>query len=374
MIKLSIEAEDLSNIVEITLKYSEMSLKKRSVISVNIEGNSITLQNEIVQLKFPNVINVIENNQNIKGFAFDAKSISKLKYPDKTVFITFNKNTVYVKSGKLETNTKSDFSYENYIDRKIETSEQIEIENQSLLKAINKVNLPFSFYKGDSNKSPIQIKGIKETNTVLMSASDGFSLCQFSTKGEVKGDFEIKIPRIIFSSFLNKKLEKTGKTKIEVQDMAVRISSGSISIVTAQINEKVDSFDVIAKENSDWVFKAKLVKEEISMAIKSISGSMPDKKGSVNYIQCKVNTNESKFDLCYTNTKSGVSYTGIDMVLLENKNPVNTFIVNLHAKSFEEFTKLLEKEFIWCASKRAIMYTEENIFGNISYIFPTINI
>lgn len=372
MIKILVSVEDLNNIVNIALKYSEMSIKKRSVIGVNICDKSITLQNEIVRLKFLDVFSVVENNNDLKGFSFDVKSISKLKYPTKEVEIKFLKNMVYIKSGKLEVNIRSEYVYDEFYDTKIDILESINIKNKDLLKAIQKVNLPFSFYKGDSNKAPILIKG--DNNIVEVSASDGFSLCRFVTTGITNGKFEAQIPRIIFSSFLNNKLEKEGNTTIEIQNMAVRITSGSIILCTAQINETVDNFQAILGNLDSWEFKAELEKNEIITAIKSISGSMSDKK-SVNYIQCKIKPNDNCFDLCYSSSKvGGVMYNGIDMKFITNNIQSVQLVINLHAKSFEEFTGLLEKKFTWCGSKRAIYYNEINDSGSIEYMFPTINV
>lgn len=372
MIKISIETEDLNNIVNITLKYSEMSLKKRSVIGVNLADRSITLQNEIVQLKFLDVFTIIENKENLKGFSFDVKTISKLKYPTKEIEIKFLKNMVYVKSGKLEVDIRSEYSYEEFYERMVNTLESIQIENKSLLKAVQKVNLPFSFYKGDSNKAPILIRG--NENTVQVSASDGFSLCRFSTTGTTTGKFEAQIPRIIFSSFLNKKLEKDGITTIEIQEMAVKIKSGSIILITSQINEIVDDFQGVLDGLNHWDFHAEMEKSELSLALKSISGSMSDKK-SVNYIQCKIKPKDNCFDLNYSSSKTGgITYNGIGLNFVSNKIESAQLIINLHAKSFEDFTNLLEKKFDWYGSKKAIYYKESNESGTIEYMFPTINV
>lgn len=372
MLKINIDTEDLINIVNITLKYSEMSLKKRSVIGVNIADNSITLQNEIVQLKFLNVFTITENKESLKGFSFDVKSISKLKYPTKEIEIKFLKNVVYVKSGKLEVNIRSEYTYEEFYEIKVNTLESIKIENKNLLKAVQKVNLPFSFYKGDSNKAPILIKG--NDGAVQISASDGFSLCRFSTVGVISGKFEAQIPRIIFSSFLNKKLEKDGITTIEIQNMSVKIKSGSVILITSQINEIVDDFQSILDGLSHWDFHVEMEKNELSSALKSISGSMSDKK-SVNYIQCKIKPKENCFDLNYSSSKTGgITYSNIDVVFVSNKIESTQLVINLHAKSFEDFTNLLEKKFSWYGSKRAVYYKEQNEFGMIEYMFPTINV
>lgn len=372
MIKISIETEDLNNIVNITLKYSEMSIKKRSVIGVNMVDKSITLQNEIVQLKFLDVFEVVENSGNLGGFSFDVKSIAKLKYPTKVVDLMFSKNTVYVKSGKLSVDIRSEYSYEDFIERKVDTLESIVVDNKNLLKAIQKVNLPFSFYKGDANKAPIVIKG--ENNVVSVGASDGFSLCRFSTTGETKGKFEAQIPRIIFSSFLNNKLEKEGKTSIEIQEMAVKIKSGSIILITSQINEVTDDFQSVLDGLNSWDFHAEMEKAELSLALKSLSGSMTDKK-AVNYIQCKVKPSENCFDLNYSSSKSGgITYSDIKLNFVMNKITTNVMLINLHAKSFEDFTGLLDKKFDWYGSKRAIYYNERNDSGTIEYLFPTINV
>src|SRR5690554_6116586 len=77
LLKLTIKVEDLQNIVNIVQKYSDMSLKKRSVIGIHTEDKSVSLQNEIVQLKFIDVFQVIENKLDVKGFSFDIKSIAK---------------------------------------------------------------------------------------------------------------------------------------------------------------------------------------------------------------------------------------------------------------------------------------------------------
>lgn len=372
MIKISIETEDLNNIVNITLKYSEMSLKKRSVIGVNIEDRSITLQNEIVQLKFLDVFTIIENKEDLKGFSFDVKSISKLKYPTKQVELRFLANTVYINSGKLEVGIRSEYTYEDFHERKVDTLESIIVENKDLLKAIQKVNLPFSFYKGDSNKAPILIKG--NDGIVSIGASDGFSLCRFTTKGQTLGEFEAQIPRIIFSSFLNNKLEKAGTTSIEIQEMAVKIKSGSIILITSQINEVVDDFQAVFDGLSNWDFHAEMEKSELNLALKSISGSMSDKK-AVNYIQCKIKPAENCFDLNYSSSKTGgISYNGIGLNFIVNKINTNQLVINLHAKSFEDFTNLLEKKFNWYGSRKAIYYSEVNESGTIEYLFPTINV
>lgn len=372
MIKISIDTEDLNNIVNITLKYSEMSIKKRSVIGVNITDKSITLQNEIVQLKFLEVFDITENKDSLKGFSFDVKSIAKLKYPTKKVELMFLKNTVYIKSGKLEVSIRSEYTYEDFIERQVSTLESIKVENKNLLKAIQKVNLPFSFYKGDSNKAPILIKG--SNNSVSVSASDGFSLCRFTTMGETVGEFEAQIPRIIFSSFLNNKLEKEGLTTIEIQDMAVKIKSGSIILITSQINEVVDDFQTILTGLSNWDFHSEMEKSELSLALKSISGSMSDKK-AVNYIQCKIKPKEECFDLNYSSSKTGgISYNGIALKFVSSKIETSQLVINLHAKSFEDFTALLEKKFSWYGSKKAIYYNEVNDVGTVEYLFPTINV
>lgn len=372
MLKISINAEDLQNIVDIVLKYSEMSLKKRSVIGVHVKDKSITLQNEIVQLKFISVFNVVENKLESSGFSFDVKALPK-KFPGDIIDIEFIKNTVYVKSGKLKADIRSDFVHEDIIERKIEVVETLTIKNCDLLKAVQKVKMPYSFYKGDTNKAPISIKSSGD-NTISVSASDGYSLCRFTTTGVASSNFNIIIPRITMISFLNKHLEKDGETVIEIQEMSVKIRSGSMLLISSQLNDTVDDFQATLDGLTEWSFFGKLEKRELSSAIKTISGSMNDKK-SVNYVQIKVKPSDNTLDIGYSSSKIGsISYAGINFESLEFYDKANQFAVNLHMKSFEEFTSLIDSNFMWYGCRKAMYYRENNESGVIEYLYPTVNI
>ncbi len=372
MLKLTIAVEDLQNIVDIVLKYSEMSLKKRSVIGVHIEDKSISLQNEIVQLKFIGVFEVVENKLDMKGFSFDIKNIAKLKYPTKEATIDFMSNTVYVNSGKLKVEIRSDFQHQELRERKVKAIESVTINNSALLKAVQKVKLPYSFYRGDANKAPVEIKSTEKG--IEISASDGYSLCRFTTSGESTPEFKVVIPRIILSSFLNKYLEKEGITTIEVQEMAVKIRSGSMLLVSAQLTDDVDRFQSILEGYSSWAFGGNLEKKELTSAIKSISGSTNDKK-AVTHIQLKIKAASKELDLGYTNSKSGgVTYNGIKFNSLEMYENVAQFVINVHTKSFEEFTQLLEDTFLWYGNKKAVYYQEQSASGVVEYLFPVMTV
>lgn len=373
MVKISVDKEDIQNIVNIVLKYSDMSIKKRSVVSVNFEDCSFSLQNEIVQLKFKNMFTILDNTSNIEGFSFDVRSISKLKYPNDIVELEYLNKVVYVKSGKLKSNIKSEFKYQKMIERKVDVIDTMTISNKNLQKAILKVKLPYSFYRGDANKSPIGISG--SGSKVEVFASDGYSLCRFTSKGSSTENFNVVVPRIILSSFLNKNLEAEGDTKIEIQEMSVRITCGDMLLISSQLSDKVDSFQsVLDRLSPNWSFISELPKKELSMALKSISGSMSDKK-SVNYIQCKIKPNDNCFDLSYNNSKTGgITYSDIVFNKLEYKDEGQMFSVKLHAKSFEEFTVLMESDFEWCGSSEAVYYKESSELGFVEYLYPTINI
>jgi hypothetical protein len=372
MVKISISVEDLQNITDIVLKYSEMSLKKRSVIGVHLADRSISLQNEIVQLKFIGVFDVMENLTNSPGFSFDVKAVPK-KFPGDRVEIDFLKNVVYVKSGKLKADIRSDFSHESIIERKLEVCDSLTIRNSDLLKAIQKVKMPYAFYRGDANRAPICIKSVGE-NTIEISASDGYSLCRFTTAGQATPEFNIVIPRVTMSSFLNKHLEKEGVTTIEIQEMAVKIKSGSMYLVSSQLTDVVDDFQATLDANKAWSFGGVMAKRELSSAIKTISGSVNDKK-SVNYVNVKVKPSDKTLDLGYSSSKiGGMSYTDIGFESLEFYDQTAQFVVNLHMKAFEEFTALLEDKFHWYGNKRAVYYREQNESGVVEYIYPTVNI
>lgn len=374
MLKLTIKVEDLQNIVNIVQKYSDMSLKKRSVIGVHTEDKSISLQNEIVQLKFIDVFQIIENKLDIKGFSFDIKNIAKLRYPMDEAIIEFTNNTVYVTSGKLKVDIRSDFQHQEVKERKIKAQESVTISNAALLKAIQKVKLPYSFYRGDANKAPIKIKATDRGIEVL--ASDGYSLCRFTTQGESSPEFQIVIPRIILSSFLNKYLEKEGSTTIEVQEMAIKIRSGNMLLVSAQLTDSVDDFQQTLDEHGNsWAFSGVLEKKELTTAIKSISGSTNDKK-AVTHIQIKVRGEAQELDLGYTNSKTGgITFNGIKFNQLSmSGGQTSHFIFNVHTKSFEEFTQLLNDTFNICCSKKAVYYGENHETGTVEYLYPTMTV
>lgn len=372
MIKISMAVEDLENIVDIVLRYSEMSLKKRSVITVNVADKSMSLVNEIVHLNFREVFDVGSNDQKVQGFSFDVRSISKLKYPEKTVQIEYIEKIVYISCGRLKVNIRSDYSYEPFKERKIDVLESLEIDNGALLKAIQKMKLPYAFYKGDPNKSAIKIRGME--GRAIFEASDGYSLCRFTTRGNSNGDFEVSLPRITLSSFLTKRLEKAGTTKFEVQEMSVKITTGSLILITSQVNEMVDDFGEVLKNLGTWSYSSQLTKKELNNAIKSISGSINDKK-SVNYLSCKIKPGTKSFDLNYNNSKTGgISYTDIPFDGLEFYEQGAHLVVNLHAKSFEDFTSLLDSSFQWWGNKRAVYYQETGEVGSIEYMFPTVSI
>lgn len=373
MIKISIPVEDLENIVDIVLKYSELSLKKRSVVGIHLKDSSISLQNEVVQIKFLDIFKLVSGDiSQVPGFSFDVRTIAKLKYPTKEVVIEFMERSVYITSGKLKVTIRSDYSHEDIFERKVEVFESLTIPNKSLLKAIQKMKLPYAFYKGDPNKSAITIKG--SPGAAYFSASDGYSMCRFTTAGEVQGDFLIQLPRITLSSFLNKHLEKEGVTTFEVQDMAVRIRTGSMLLITSQINDVMDDFQAVMDGLGTWSFGSQLKKKEINNAIKSISGSISDKK-SVNYITCKIKPEKMCFDLDYSSSKlGGISYTDILFESLNMIEAANIFTIKLHAKSFEDFTALLDENFQWWANKKAVYYNEVNEVGTVEYLYPTVNI
>jgi hypothetical protein len=372
MVKISISVEDLQNITDIVLKYSEMSLKKRSVIGVHTEDRSISLQNEIVQLKFIGVFDILENTTNSPGFSFDIKAVPK-KFPGDTVEIEFIKNTVYVKSGKLKADIRSDFTHNIVIERKLEVTESLVIKNSDLLKAIQKVKIPYAFYKGDPNRAPICIKSVGD-NLIEVSASDGYSLCRFTTAGKATLDFNIVVPRVTMSSFLNKYLEKEGTTTIEIQEMAVKIKSGSMYLVSSQLTDPVDDFQTILDVNKEWSFKGVMAKRELSLAIKTISGSITDKK-SVNYVTVKVNPSTKTLDIGYSSSKvGGMSYTDIGFESLEYIDSTSQFSSKLLMKAFEEFTALVDDKFQWSGNKRAVYYREQVESGVVEFIYPTVNI
>ncbi len=373
MVKISISVEDLQNIVDIVQKYSEMSLKKRKVIGVHMADRSISLQNEIVQLKFIGVFTIIENTTNSPGFSFDVTDVPK-KFPTDMVEIDFIKNMVYVRSGKLSADIKSDFIHNILIERKLEVTEKLTIKNSDLLKAIQKVKMPYAFYKGDANRAPICMKSNPDGG-IEISASDGYSLCRFTTKGEATPDFNIVIPRVTMSSFLNKHLEKEGITTIEIQEMAVKIQSGSMYLVSSQLNDVVDDFQSVIDGIKEWSFSGGIAKRELSNAIKTISSSVKDKK-SVNYVQIKVKPVEKCLDISYSSSKSGgISYADIGFETLEFYEKVaSQFVVKLHMKSFEEFTALIDDRFTWFGCKKAMYYRESNDSGVVEYIYPTVNI
>jgi hypothetical protein len=372
LLKLTIAVEDLQNIVDIVLKYSDMSLKKRSVIGVHIADKSISLQNEIVQLKFIGVFEVLENKATVDGFSFDIKNIAKLKYPTKDATIDFINNTVYVSSGKLRVEIRSDFQHQEIKERKVKALESATLKNDALLKAIQKVKLPYSFYRGDANKAPIEIRATDKG--IEVSASDCYSLCRFTTQGESTPEFKVVIPRIILSSFLNRYLEKEGTTTVEVQEMAVRIRSGSMLLVSAQLTDDVDSFKDTLAGFDNWAFGGNLDKKELTTAIKSISGSTNDKK-AVTHIQLKIKASSKELDLGYTNSKSGgITYNGIKFDSLEMFEDTSQFVINVHTKSFEEFTQLLDGSFLWYGNKKAVYYQEKNSSGVVEYLFPVMSV
>ena len=349
-----------------------MSLKKRSVIGVHMEDRSISLQNEIVQLKFIGVFEILENKMEIKGFSFDIKNIAKLKYPTKDATIDFANNTVYVSSGKLKVEIRSDFQHQEIKERKVKAIESVTLRNSALLKAIQKVKLPYSFYRGDANKAPIEIRATEKG--IEVSASDGYSLCRFTTQGESTPEFKVVIPRIILSSFLNRYLEKDGNTTIEVQEMAVKIRSGDMLMVSAQLTDDIDSFQSTLEGFNSWAFGGNLEKKELTSAIKSISGSTNDKK-AVTHIQLKIKAETKELDLGYSNSKSGgITYNGIKFSSLEMYEKVPQFVINVHTKSFEEFTQLLEDSFLWYGNRKAVYYQEQNDSGVVEYLFPVMTV
>lgn len=372
MVKISISVEDLQNIVDIVLKYSEMSLKKRKVIGVHLADKSITLQNEIVQLKFIGVFEILENTTNSPGFSFDINDIPK-KFPTDMVEIEHIKNMVYVRSGKLKADYRTDFIHDIVIERKLEVTDRLTIKNSDLLKAIQKVKMPYPFYKGDANRAPICIQS-KAGGAIEVSASDGYSVCRFTTRGEATPEFKIIIPRVTLSSFLNKYLEKEGNTTIEIQEMAVKIKTGSMFLVSSQLNDNVDDFQKTLDGIKEWSFSGVISKRELSSAIKTISGSMKDKK-AVNYAQIKVKPSDKTLDLGYSSSKSGgISYTDIAFETLEFYDKGSQFVVNVHMKSFEEFTALVEDNFMWYGCRKAMYYRETSESGVVEYLYPTVNI
>lgn len=372
MVKIIIDTEILTNIIDLVMKYGEISLKKRKVVSLNIADKSISLQNEIIQLKFLQVFDVAEHTDKTEGFGFNVESISKLKFITDTVEIVFVDNVVVLKSGKLKAEIRADYQLEQFYDRNIDSQEQFVIKNSDLLEAVKKLKLPYAFYPGDPNKTPINI--IASGENVVMMASDGYSLARFSTKGKCQGEVNIQLPRLAFGSFLNKKVDPNGYTTFQINEMAIRITQGHMILNTAQINESTDDFGEVLKQYDEWDVSGVVKKIELTNAIKSIAGSINDKK-AMNYITCKIHNKDSKLDLFFNSSKSGgISYNEIEIANFNTKHSTSFFIAALHAKSFEDFTALMGDNIGLWLNKRAIYYSGASESGSFEYLFPTVNI
>lgn len=372
MVKIIIDTEILSNVIDLVMKYGEMSLKKRKVVSLNLSDRSICLQNEIIQLKFANVFEIAELTDKTEGFGFNVESIAKLKFITDKVEVVFADKVVVIRSGKLKAEIRSDYQLDKFYDRNMDNGESFTVRNGDLLEAVRKLKLPYAFYPGDPNKTPISIKAVGDT--VTMMASDGYSLARFVTRGQCRGEIEIQLPRLAFGSFLTKKVDPAGFTNFQVHDMAVRITQGNMVLNTAQINESTDDFGAVLEDYSNWDVSGLVKKSELTNAIKSISGSINDKK-SMNYITCRVHVKKGTMDLFFNSSKSGgVSYNDIEFSGFKPSTENNVFIAALHAKSFEDFTSLMgESVGMWLNSK-AIYYSGCSEFGTFEYLYPTVNI
>ena len=248
-----------------------------------------------------------------------------------------------------------------------------------VLVAINKyLTIPFSFFTGKKELMPVAFEKNKEGNLTAY-ADDGYSLARIDTEVPVELDeLEIKVPKYMLDCLYGSgDVKDETIVKVGIEGYKSSFSSNNIQIFASGMNDELSDFATTIKgfkPRTSCEFSPK----DLSQSIKPLVSILPKKDKSETVLSVQLN-NKQKMSMAIRHAEIGDAkideVEGVDNVYIENHEKTST--VNMHPKSFQDYTNLFQVEKGKLkADEKMVHYDGDIVSGGIpmkiEYLFPTV--